>query len=107
MESRGLASEAGEPAGHREAEEGKEPHGIGRHRYEDRTGDRGVLIEPVEKQRDRDSGNPGDEDIDDHRRRNDAAERSEERRVGKECVRRCRSRWSPKHYKKKNNNKTK
>src|SRR3546814_5163756 len=62
MESRGLASEAGEPAGHREAEEGKEPHGIGRHRHEDRTGDRGVLNEPVEKQRDRDSGNPGDEE---------------------------------------------
>src|SRR3546814_14999225 len=62
MESRGLASEAGEPAGHREAEEGKEPHGIGRHRHEDRTGDRGVLIEPVEKTRDRDSGNPGDEE---------------------------------------------
>src|SRR3546814_18258107 len=30
--------------------------------------------------------------------------RSEERRVGKECVRTCRSRWSPYHYKK---NKTK
>src|SRR3546814_12846881 len=29
--------------------------------------------------------------------------RSEERRVGKECVRTCRSRWSPYHYK--NNNK--
>src|SRR3546814_14212073 len=29
------------------------------------------------------------------------AERSEERRVGKECVSRCRSRWSPSHYKKK------
>src|SRR3546814_16694725 len=28
-------------------------------------------------------------------------ERSEERRVGKECVSTCRSRWSPKHYKKK------
>src|SRR3546814_17019538 len=27
--------------------------------------------------------------------------RSEERRVGKECVRRCRSRWWPYHYKKK------
>src|SRR3546814_12645154 len=27
--------------------------------------------------------------------------RSEERRVGKECVSTCRSRWSPKHYKKK------
>src|SRR3546814_19102221 len=28
--------------------------------------------------------------------------RSEERRVGKECVSTCRSRWSPYHYKKKN-----
>src|SRR3546814_20826851 len=28
-------------------------------------------------------------------------ERSEERRVGKECVSTCRSRWSPSHYKKK------
>src|SRR6056297_3692684 len=27
------------------------------------------------------------------------AERSEERRVGKECVSTCRSRWSPYHYK--------
>src|SRR3546814_1698491 len=27
--------------------------------------------------------------------------RSEERRVGKECVRTCRSRWSQYHYKKK------
>src|SRR3546814_18111360 len=36
----------------------------------------------------------------------DAAEfRSEERRVGKECVSRCRSRWSPYHEKKKNNDK--
>src|SRR3546814_15517044 len=26
--------------------------------------------------------------------------RSEERRVGKECVSTCRSRWSPSHYKK-------
>src|SRR3546814_19572647 len=26
--------------------------------------------------------------------------RSEERRVGKECVSRCRARWSPYHYKK-------
>src|SRR3546814_14879268 len=31
------------------------------------------------------------------------AARSEERRVGKECVSTCRSRWSPYHYKKKNN----
>src|SRR3546814_20918780 len=31
--------------------------------------------------------------------------RSEERRGGKECVSTCRTRWSPYHYKKKNNNK--
>src|SRR3546814_18292794 len=30
--------------------------------------------------------------------------RSEERRVGKECVSTCRSRWSPYHLKKKLNN---
>src|SRR3546814_13401259 len=30
-----------------------------------------------------------------------AAKRSEERRVGKECVSTCRSRWSPNHEKKK------
>src|SRR3546814_16836566 len=29
--------------------------------------------------------------------------RSEERRVGKECVSTCRSRWSPFHYKKNHN----
>src|SRR3546814_17470026 len=28
-------------------------------------------------------------------------QRSEERRVGRECVSKCRSRWSPYHYKKK------
>src|SRR3546814_20228667 len=32
-------------------------------------------------------------------------QRSEERRVGKECVSTCRSRWSPYHYKKKKQNK--
>src|SRR3546814_20759223 len=32
-----------------------------------------------------------------------AGNRSEERRVGKECVSTCRSRWSTYHYKKKNN----
>src|SRR3546814_11550658 len=32
--------------------------------------------------------------------------RSEERRVGKECVRTCRSRWSPYHYKKKIRNRS-
>src|SRR3546814_17134505 len=33
--------------------------------------------------------------------------RSEERRVGKECVSTCRSRWSPYHYKKTMRNKHK
>src|SRR3546814_12107038 len=33
----------------------------------------------------------------------DWIDRSEERRVGKECVSTCRSRWSPYHYKKKTN----
>src|SRR3546814_12491192 len=35
-----------------------------------------------------------------------AAERSEERRVGKECVSTCRSRWSPYHEQKKQSNTT-
>src|SRR3546814_17544770 len=35
-----------------------------------------------------------------------APARSEERRVGKECVSPCRSRWSPSHYKKKNHTQT-
>src|SRR3546814_14779055 len=34
------------------------------------------------------------------------APRSEERRVGKECVSTCRSRWSPYHSKNKNHRKT-
>src|SRR3546814_13720772 len=33
-------------------------------------------------------------------------QRSEERRVGKECVSTCRSRWSPYHEKKNNHKKT-
>src|SRR3546814_17005485 len=37
--------------------------------------------------------------------RRDHGKRSEERRVGKECVSTCRSRWSPYHYKKKNRRK--
>src|SRR3546814_16942319 len=32
---------------------------------------------------------------------NRESSRSEERRVGEECVSTCRSRWSPDHYKKK------
>src|SRR3546814_21171131 len=33
-------------------------------------------------------------------------QRSEERRVGEECVSTCRSRWSPYHYKKTNTSQT-
>src|SRR3546814_19253969 len=33
-----------------------------------------------------------------------AIDRSEERRVGEECVSTCRTRWSPDHYKKKQHN---
>src|SRR3546814_12616856 len=40
--------------------------------------------------------------LDDHADALVAKARSEERRVGKECVNTCRSRWSPYHYKKKN-----
>src|SRR3546814_12288478 len=36
------------------------------------------------------------------RRKKSFSPRSEERRVGKECVSTCRSRWSPYHEKKKN-----
>src|SRR3546814_20556811 len=36
----------------------------------------------------------------------DCRYRSEERRVGTECVSSCRSRWSPNHYKKKQRVKT-
>src|SRR3546814_310170 len=43
-----------------------------------------------ELQRDEDAGGEG----------GDTPERSEERRVGKECVSKCRSRWSPYTYKK-------
>src|SRR3546814_17492878 len=39
--------------------------------------------------------------IDDHTKANQELARSEERRVGKECVSTCRSRWSPYHKKKK------
>src|SRR3546814_12576378 len=40
----------------------------------------------------------------DRLRRAGGRARSEERRVGKECVSTCRSRWSPYHSKKKNSN---
>src|SRR3546814_20316885 len=40
-------------------------------------------------------------DLMDHPTLQDGGSRSEERRVGKECVRTCRLRWSPDHKKKK------
>src|SRR3546814_3167524 len=46
--------------------------------------------------------NHADEDA--HNQRDDEQRRSEERRVGKECVSTCRSRWSPYHSKKKKQN---
>src|SRR3546814_12029326 len=45
------------------------------------------------------SGHPMDPKVTAVNRRR--TQRSEERRVGKECVSTCRSRWSPYHYKKK------
>src|SRR3546814_19716804 len=39
--------------------------------------------------------------LEDQAARHPRAARSEERRVGNECVSTCRSRWSPYHYKKK------
>src|SRR3546814_17857804 len=45
---------------------------------------------------------PADRGDDRRLRRGNAADRSEERRVGTECVRTCRSRWSPSPSKKKN-----
>src|SRR3546814_14797711 len=45
-------------------------------------------------------------DRDDHGTGHRPPWRSEERRVGKECVSTCRSRWSPYHYKKNTKNTT-
>src|SRR3546814_11598964 len=43
----------------------------------------------------------GEEEVVLHEVMQEGVARSEERRVGKECVSTCRSRWSPNHYKKK------
>src|SRR3546814_20126152 len=64
---------------------------------------------PVEQRRDDGDRDVGDQDRGDGDRRADPLEdrcghhRSEERRVGKECVSTCRSRWSPYHSQKKKN----
>src|SRR3546814_6308719 len=44
---------------------------------------------------------PGADRLHHHRLGRPSQSRSEERRVGKECVSTCRSRWSPYHYKQK------
>src|SRR3546814_12429173 len=64
--------------------------------------------EEPEDVEDHDADDPGPNDGDQRERRPDdvademAAERSEERRVGKEGVSECRARWWPDHKKKKN-----
>src|SRR3546814_17274099 len=50
---------------------------------------------------DADERNQGDGDLGGFLHGGMPFRRSEERRVGKECVSTCRSRWSPYHYKKK------
>src|SRR3546814_7573140 len=49
-----------------------------------------VLVAPARR-------GPGEVDVVHGEQRADLALRSEERRVGKECVSTCRSRWSPYH----------
>src|SRR3546814_13756997 len=65
-----------------------------------------LLVRVVERQR-REAGGADAEPLQQRMRAvlagadRHALDRSEERRVGKECVSTCRSRWSPYHYKKK------
>src|SRR3546814_5281383 len=75
--SKALADEA---ARHRKAEEGEEAHGVGDHRHEHRRGDRRVLVESLEQDRNHDAGEAGDGDVDQHGGGDDAAQgrRSEE-----------------------------
>src|SRR3546814_13840653 len=58
--------------------------------------------EPMDDEGMVDDGDMGDGHDESSDVADDARRRSEERRVGKECVSTCRSRWSPDHYKKKN-----
>src|SRR3546814_20860292 len=80
------------------AADGAKKRGPGRPRGSKDTAPR----KPVET-KPADDGIPGDDDpqirTNPEDRRNPEADdiRSEERRVGKECVRTCRSRWSPSH----------
>src|SRR3546814_11120324 len=65
-----------------------------RARHRDRADDRQVEIAEM-RRKERIAEQPGR-----HPRGGRTQQRSEERRVGKECVSTCRSRWSPYHYKK-------
>src|SRR3546814_7711130 len=69
--SKALADEA---ARHRKAEEGEEAHGVGDHRHEHRRGDRRVLVESLEQDRNHDAGEAGDGDVDQHGGGDDAAQ---------------------------------
>src|SRR3546814_4251302 len=67
-----------------------------------RGGDRGARQLPAQLDRRRGArsrrspqGRPQDDEF--RRRQFEQGQRSEERRVGKECVSTCRSRWSPYH----------
>src|SRR3546814_19468702 len=65
---------------------------------------RDIIAQPLRARMERESTQGGEELGFGHRakvsRCDDRAPRSEARRVGKECVSTCRSRWSPYHYKK-------
>src|SRR3546814_19736310 len=70
-----------------------------RHRYT-QSADRGPSADEIGEGGDRDADRAAQE-IGDHVDAVDEAARSEARRVGKECVSPCRSRWSPYHQQKK------
>src|SRR3546814_3082999 len=59
--------------------------------------DRGLMRPMLERLEQRHGCRPRRHLVDGGFHKNDDTERSEERRVGKECVSTCRSRWSPYH----------
>src|SRR3546814_15603007 len=84
--SRGRAHAVGQVA--REIGDEEDPYGAVKHQR-----GRDPDVQHTDRQHDTWKG---------HRQHGEVVERSEERRVGKECVSTCRSRWSPTHEKKKN-----
>src|SRR3546814_20815482 len=93
--------EAGDPRGFLRGQHADHPEGDGRH---------ASIQQPVpaelrwglamSEQQERKPEHDIDADLA-HDREHGGYRRSEERRVGKECVRTCRSRWSPYNSKKK------